>query len=236
MTAVLSPRDVADMEPHFLLMTAEAWEKPADAVHQKESEYRAKVLSPLDGGAWTGDDAAKALTMLRYFTDDLQAVQAEAGAGAGILREAHGQLLAAKNTMKAPYDEAYREGLTINPDGTVSWGASETENVAAHKQALDHDLATRIATGCRHAADADLLADRMLRDNTDNGPDQDFTKSDINGKAANQQFETYWTTRGPIDRVVTDYADRNGAAYDDINTTVNGAFENGVRSPLLRNP
>lgn len=170
---MLTPDDVRNLDLGFLELTAGAWETLARQAQAHSDEYTARVIRPLDGN-WTGKDADAALTMLRFFAADLQGIRAEAAGGATILREAHAQLLQAKNDMAAAFDEAYRDGLTIGSDGAVHWGESSTEQSAAHKESLAKPLAARVADARARAEEADFAATAALRGNTDAGPAQDF--------------------------------------------------------------
>lgn len=157
----------------FLANVVDAWQKLANQAGAHVDDHAARVLNPLAGN-WQGKDADKAVKMLHFFADDMRAIRTEAGAGVSILRKAYDELTRAKNDLAAVFEEAARDGLTIDDNGAVQWPATETEQQAAHKKDLAQGLATRVTDILHRASDADFLAARELRANTDTGPKPDF--------------------------------------------------------------
>ncbi|GAA4989880.1 PPE domain-containing protein [Yinghuangia aomiensis] len=168
----LSIEDLDTCSPDAVDAVAASWEKLSAAMTGDKASVDRDVIGPL-AGAWISDDGRRAVQLIRYVGDQLEAVRAESGAMAAILREAAGKLRTAQNTLHQALDDARRNGITRQPDGRLTWTAM-SDTAQSNLQGIADDIAKRITAAVEQATAADELAAMTLKANVDFGPKQDF--------------------------------------------------------------
>ncbi|MGA4542291.1 hypothetical protein ACPA54_20095 [Uniformispora flossi] len=168
----LSIEDLDTCSPEAVDGVAASWERLSAAMSGDKASVDRDVIGPL-AGAWISDDGRRAVQLIGYVGDQLEAVRAESGAMAAILREAAGKLRTAQTMLRQALDDARRNGITRQPDGRLTWTAmSDAEQT--NLQGLADDIAKRITTALDQATAADELAALTMKANVDFGPKNDF--------------------------------------------------------------
>ncbi|MYW04807.1 hypothetical protein [Streptomyces sp. SID3343] len=169
----LSIEDVETCSPDALDGVAAGWERLSAAMGGDKDTVAREVIAPLVDGGWQSEDGKRAVELLGYVGAQLDALRAESGAMASIVREAAGELRAAQGTVRAALDEARRNGLTVRPDGGIGWEAGSDAQFA-NLQSMAEGIGARLTAALQAASDADALATATLRANVDFGPKKDF--------------------------------------------------------------
>ncbi|GAA4953722.1 hypothetical protein GCM10023205_13920 [Yinghuangia aomiensis] len=168
----LSIEDLDTCSPDAVDAVAASWERLSAAMTGDEASVDRDVIGPL-AGAWISDDGRRAVQLIGYVGDQLEAVRAESGAMAAILREAAQKLRTAQSTLRQALDDARRNGITRQPDGRLTWTAmSDAEQT--NLQGIADDIAKRVTAALDQATAADELAAVTMKANVDFGPKRDF--------------------------------------------------------------
>ncbi|MEU8134899.1 hypothetical protein [Streptodolium elevatio] len=176
---MLTFQELADVDLTVIDSTAEGWERLAKAMTGDQERCLRDVIAPLDFGAWTGKDADTALKMLRVFAAQLEAARIEAAANAAILREAQTVLAECKLGMITALRDVQANGLTLKPDGSLSWSAPD-DLADRQKSETAHQISARMTALLQKAVDADVLAATTLLANVNWNDAKGAPKNDFN--------------------------------------------------------
>ncbi|GAB7185095.1 hypothetical protein ATKI12_4926 [Kitasatospora sp. Ki12] len=182
--------DLTNAKVDSLGAAAGAWDEVAAKLKALDGEWNSVVVAKINGSGWTGPSAESAKPALQRGNDQLNAAATEAGALASVLREAATEIQAAKDKLGALVAEATAEGLTVSPDGTVSWPdpdkAVKNDPQAAtvyHDQyrAKAGDIRARVDGVLRDATEADQRACFALRTDASSDKDGSFNGQAVGG-------------------------------------------------------
>ncbi|MYW00899.1 hypothetical protein [Streptomyces sp. SID3343] len=176
----LTAEDVETCSPDALDAVAAAWERLSGAMSGDKDTVDREVVAPLKNGGWESHDGRRAIQLIGYVGDQLEAIRAESGAMASIVREAAGELRAAQNDLRNALESARHAGIQRAPDGRLSWtAANDAQNSMLEAEAKDIDR--RILAALQRATDADMVAANTMRKNVDFGPKGDFNVRSLGG-------------------------------------------------------
>lgn len=168
----LTIEDLDTCSPDAIDAVAASWEKLSAAMSGDEASVDRDVIGPLASG-WVSEDGRNAIRLVGFVGDQLEAVRAESGAMASILREAAGKIRTAQNALRQALEEARINHLTRQTDGSFTWQASsDADN--SNLKAIAEDLVKRIGAALQQASEADTLAALTMKANVDSGPTKDF--------------------------------------------------------------
>ncbi|WSQ10577.1 hypothetical protein OG604_24020 [Streptomyces sp. NBC_01231] len=142
----------------------------AGEFEKQEKAYRRDVHGISLGKAWNGLSAEAANARFNVTLKEFQYAQTEAKAVAGLLRDAHTQLVELRGKLKSARQEAIGAGMKVSDQGVVSF---DTEKMAqAERSALHHDPGymeaaqswqERINKAVRDVGDADAGVEIALK-------------------------------------------------------------------------
>lgn len=161
----LTVDDLLACSPAAIEAVAATWERLGTAMDGDKGRLETEILTPLRA-SWISDDGRRAVRLIGYVGDQLQAVRQESGALASILREAAAELRAAQGDVHRALDDVTRNGMTRHQDGRISWQTT-TPSQQDMLTTTAGDIANRIATALRRATDADTLAALTIKANVD---------------------------------------------------------------------
>lgn len=171
----LTVEDLDTCSPDALDGVAATMERLAAAMQGDKATVDNEVIGPLISN-WVSKDGKNAVRLLGFVGAQLDAVRAEAGAMASILRECAVELRTAQNVLRLALEDIRRNGMTRQPDGRITWQTTSS----AQQDLLTStatDIANRIAAALKQATDADMLAATTLKANVDflkDGAKNDF--------------------------------------------------------------
>ncbi|MCF3961721.1 hypothetical protein [Streptomyces fuscigenes] len=160
-----------DQVVHANLSGLEAAVKDWDATVTKLStlaESAGSMKAKADKADWAGENAGVTREFVRKTAKEFGDAKTEASSIRNILRDAHTEFAAAKKSLVAVADEAPGKGISIGPDGVVSYAVHpdrRPKDYDGPKPTQEQFAATRAAikAGVDRANDADEVAARALR-------------------------------------------------------------------------
>ncbi|MFC5152932.1 hypothetical protein [Streptomyces amakusaensis] len=215
-----------------LTAAAAKWEEMAGRFKVLEGMYEREVHGITLDRSWEGLSAQAANEKFTVTLKEFQGAQKEAKAVAGILRDAHTQLVDLRGRVEAARDDAVKAGMRVSDQGVVSF---DTERLSqAERTAYVHDgnyqedaraLAAEWSAHIRQAVQSVTVADDGLRvmleaavrdsdrlDGTLNGFNREagaspYPSLEAAGRAANmpedrKQVPEWWRSLDPVTRGV----------------------------------
>ncbi|MDH6111778.1 hypothetical protein P3T36_002092 [Kitasatospora sp. MAP12-15] len=165
--ATLSNADLVDLTSAQL-----AYGRLVTAFGQHVDDWRSKVTDRLDHSQWSGSTAVLVRADLAAFTSKLQAAHDELNLISGTLSDAAQSFALAQAQLVQALDDAKAAGITVNPDGSMTWDtapASATSEPAVDpKKAQATYIGDRISGALTEADQADKLIAARLKHFTDN--------------------------------------------------------------------
>lgn len=176
----MSIRDLDTCSPDAIDTVAATWERLSNAMVGDQAAIDRNVIAPLRDGGWNSKDGERAIQLIGWVGDQLEAIRGESGAMASILREAATDLRTAQQSLRTALADLAVNGMSLDKDDNVVWTAPSPDLEKATKATADA-LATRISGALRQADDADELAAATMRANTDAGKKLDFNVNSLGG-------------------------------------------------------
>lgn len=180
----LTIQDLISCSPDAIDAVAASWERLSAAMMGDEAVADREVIAPLRDGGWISKDGNRAIELIGYVGDQLEALRVESAAMASIVREAAGELRAAQNELRTIQEDIRTSGMTLGADGAIHWSTT-SDGQHAEMQSKAQVFQQRIAATLRRATDADTLAAETMRKNTDSVKNKlDFNVGSLGGDPA----------------------------------------------------
>ncbi|MFH9349935.1 alpha/beta hydrolase [Kitasatospora sp. NPDC017646] len=147
-----------------------AFDTLATAFGQHVENWQHDVVDRLNHSEWTGTAAGHATTRIQTLHDELHAAQQEIGLISRALHDAAEGFAAAQAHLISALDDAKAQGLTVAPDGGITWDNDPNSLTFAGHGAPEHakDIRDRISAALTEADHADRTISKRLAHFTTN--------------------------------------------------------------------
>ncbi|MFI9325503.1 alpha/beta hydrolase [Kitasatospora aureofaciens] len=147
-----------------------AFDTLATAFGQHVENWQHDVVDRLNHSEWTGTAAGHATTRIQTLHDELHAAQQEIGLISRALQDAYDGFAAAQAHLVSALDDAKAQGLTVAPDGGITWDNDPNSLTFAGHGAPEHakDIRDRISAALTEADHADRTISKRLAHFTTN--------------------------------------------------------------------
>ncbi|MFJ9611104.1 hypothetical protein ACIRS1_32670 [Kitasatospora sp. NPDC101176] len=169
---------------------ATAWTTAAQKLKSMDDDWNTTVVGKIFSVCWAGPAADQARPGLKRTNEQLTAAVTEANALASLFKDAATEFQAARSKLEKAVADAVAAGLTVGPDGTVSWPPAD--------QATRHDpdgyrdyqneyrgkaetARNAIDAAVQEATAADERIAYALRSDTSTDPQKSFNARAIGG-------------------------------------------------------
>ncbi|MER7672393.1 alpha/beta hydrolase [Kitasatospora sp. NPDC096128] len=173
-----------------LAIAKTAFDTLSTAFGQHVENWQHDVVDRLNNSQWTGTAGGHAQTRIKSLHDELVAAHQEIGLISRALHDASEGFAAAQAHLISALDDAKAQGLTVAPDGGITWDNNPNSLTFAGHGAPVHakDIRDRISAALTEADHADrTISSRLahLTTNATNGTGLDSTVATNDTAAAN---------------------------------------------------
>lgn len=162
----MSVRDLDTCSPDAIDAVATVWETWSTAMVGDKAAVDRDVVAPLTNGGWVSKDGKRAVQLIGWVGDQLEAIRAESGAMASVLRAAAIDLRTAQNALRTALVDLAANNMKLDDKDNIVWTAPSPDLKKA-TEATATGLADRISAALKLADDADEIAAMSMRANTD---------------------------------------------------------------------
>ncbi|MCX5213670.1 alpha/beta hydrolase family protein [Kitasatospora sp. NBC_00240] len=184
----METKTLYDVNLNNLLTARFAYESLASAFAKHIEAWQTTVVDRLERSRWTGSTADQVHGDLRVFAAKLKAADQELVLVGSALAEAHRSIALAQSKLIQVMDDAKAAGITVKPDGSMSWNNDRDSSSFAGPGAANkaEALSLRLRDALSEADHADQEISRRLRhfvDNATSGTGLDGATAEADRKA-----------------------------------------------------